>query len=100
MERFIIILLLILIVALTRYWREKLGEAYCIAAKYAPDLELRRKFSRKAVLAGNKEARKIFPITVAKFAADHQPPKSVQEEENSLYIYGLLLPVKIQPIPE
>ena len=63
MERFIIILLLILIVSLTRYWRRKLGGAYCAAAKYAPTVELRREFSRKAVLAGNKEARKIFPIT-------------------------------------
>ena len=71
MERFIIILLLILILALIRYLVRKLGEAYCTAAKYAPTLELRREFSRKAVLAGNKEARKIFPITVARFAADH-----------------------------
>lgn len=100
MERFIIIVLLILILALTRYWRRKLGEAYCAAAKYAPTLELRREFSRKAVLAGKKEARRIFPITVARFAADHQPPKSVQEEENPLRIYGLLLPIKVQPIPE
>lgn len=74
MERLVILLLLILILV-TRYGRRKLGEAYCAAAKYAPTLELRRDFSRKAVLAGNKEARKIFPITVAQFAADHQPLK-------------------------
>ena len=73
MERFVILLLIILILALIRYGRRKLGEAYCAAAKYAPTLELRREFSRKAVLAGNKEARKIFPITVARFVADHQP---------------------------
>lgn len=95
MERFIIILLLILIVSLTRYWRRKLGGAYCAAAKYAPTVELRREFSRKAVLAGNKEARKIFPITIARFAAGHQPPKSVQEEENPLRIHRLLFPVKV-----
>lgn len=99
MERFVILLLLILILV-TRYGRRKLGEAYCAAAKYAPTLELRREFSRKAVLAGNQEARKIFPITVARFAADHQPPKSVQKEENPMRIHGLLLPVKVQPIPE
>lgn len=75
MEQFIIIVLLILILVLTRNGRRKLGEAYCAAAKYAPTLELRREFSRKAVLAGNQEARKIFPITVARFAADHQPLK-------------------------
>ena len=74
MERFVILLLLILILV-TRYGRRKLGEAYCAAAKYAPTLELRREFSRKAVLAGNREARKIFPITVARFAAGHQPLK-------------------------
>lgn len=96
MERFIIILLLILIVSLTRYWRRKLGGAYCAAAKYAPTVELRREFSRKAVLAGNKEARKISPpITIARFVAGHQPPKSVQEEENPLRIHRLLFPVKV-----
>lgn len=57
MERFIIIVLLILILSLTWYWRRKLGEAYCVAAQYEPTLELRREFSRKAVLAGNQEAR-------------------------------------------
>ncbi|MBM6663021.1 MULTISPECIES: hypothetical protein [Bacteroidales] len=57
MERFIIIVLLILILSLTWYWRRKLGEAYCAAAQYEPTLELRREFSRKAVLAGNQEAR-------------------------------------------
>ena len=56
MEQFIIIVLLILILALTRYWRKKLGDAYCAVAQYAPTLELRREFSRKAVLAGNQEA--------------------------------------------
>ena len=75
MERFVILLLIILILALIRYGRRKLGEAYCAAAQYAPTLELRREFSRKAVLADNDEARKIFPITVARFAADHQPLK-------------------------
>ena len=84
MEQFIIIVLLILILALTRYWRKKLGDAYCAVAQYAPTLELRREFSRKAVLAGNQEARKIFPITV----------------ENPLRIYGLLLPVTVQSILE
>ena len=57
MERFIIIVLLILILSLTWYWRRKLSEAYCAAAQYEPTLELRREFSRKAVLAGNQEAR-------------------------------------------
>ena len=56
MERLVILLLLILMLV-TRYGRRKLGEAYCAAAKYAPTLELRRDFSRKAVLAGNREAR-------------------------------------------
>lgn len=81
MEQFIIIVLLILILALTRYWRKKLGDAYCAVAQYAPTLELRREFSRKAVLAGNQEARKIFPITVARFAAVHQPLKVFKSEK-------------------
>lgn len=100
MERFIIIVLLILILALTRYWRRKLGEAYCAAAKYAPTLELRREFSRKAVLAGKKEARRIFPHYSCAVCCRPSAVESVQEEENPLRIYGLLLPIKVQPIPE
>lgn len=84
MERFVILLLLILILV-TRYWRRKLGEAYCAAAKYAPTLELHREFSRKAVLAGNQEARKIFPITVASFATGHQPLKVFKRKKSPAY---------------
>ena len=94
MERFIIIVLLILILALTRYWRRKLGEAYCAAAKYAPTLELRREFSRKAVLAED------FPHYSCAVCCRPSAVESVQEEENPLRIYGLLLPIKVQPIPE
>lgn len=65
---------------------KKLGDAYCAVAQYAPTLELRREFSRKAVLAGNQEARKIFPITVARFAADHQPLKVFKKEKSPAYL--------------
>ena len=59
MERLVILLLLILMLV-TRYGRRKLGEAYCAAAKYAPTLELRRDFSRKAVLAADHQPLKVF----------------------------------------
>ena len=97
MERFIIIVLLILIMALTRYWRRKLGEAYCAAAMYAPTLELRREFSRKAVLAGKKEARRIFPITVARFAADHQPLKVFKRKKIPCVFTDYYFPSRCNP---
>ena len=43
-------------------WRKKAGEAYGVAAKYAPTDEMRVVYSRKSVLAGNKEARYIYAI--------------------------------------
>ena len=97
MEQFIIIVLLILILALTRYWRKKLGDAYCAVAQYAPTLELRREFSRKAVLAGNQEARKIFPITVARFAADHQPLKVFKKEKIPCVFTDYYFPSRYNP---
>ena len=97
MERFIIIVLLILILVLTRYGRRKLGEAYCAAAKYAPTLELRREFSRKAVLAGKKEARRIFPITVARFAADHQPLKVFKRKKIPCVFTDYYFPSRCNP---
>ena len=97
MEQFIIIVLLILILALTRYWRKKLGDAYCAVAQYAPTLELRREFSRKAVLAGNQEARKIFPITVARFAAVHQPLKVFKSEKIPCVFTDYYFPSRYNP---
>ena len=96
MERLVILLLLILILV-TRYGRRKLGEAYCAAAKYAPTLELRRDFSRKAVLAGNREARKIFPITVARFAADHQPLKVFKRKKIPCVFTDYYFPSRYNP---
>lgn len=97
MEQFIIIVLLILILALTRYWRKKLGDAYCAVAQYAPTLELRREFSRKAVLAGNQEARKIFPITVARFAAVHQPLKVFKRKKIPCVFTDYYFPSRYNP---
>ena len=97
MERFVILLLIILILVLIQYGRRKLGEAYCAAARYAPTLELRREFSRKAVLAGNEEARKIFPITVARFAADHQPLKVFKRKKIPCIFTDYYFPSRYNP---
>ena len=97
MERLIIPSLIFLILALVRYFARKLGEAYCAAAKYAPTLELRREFSRKAVLAGNKEARKIFPITVARFAAGHQPLKVFKRKKIPCVFTDYYFPSRYNP---
>ena len=97
MERFVILLLIILMLVLIRYGRRKLGEAYCAAAQYAPTLELRREFSRKAVLAGSEEARKIFPITVARFAADHQPLKVFKRKKIPCVFTDYYFPSRYNP---
>ena len=97
MERLIIPSLIFLILVLVRYFGRKLGEAYCAAAQYVPTLELRREFSRKAVLAGKKEARKIFPITVARFAAAHQPLKVFKRKKIPCVFTDYYFPSRCNP---
>lgn len=96
MER-LIIPLVILILVLVRYFGRRLGEAYCAAANYAPTLELRREFSRKAVLAGNREARKIFPITIARIVADHQPLKVFKRKKIPCIFTDYYFPSRYNP---
>ena len=97
METFIIILLLFLLVSLTHHWRKKLGMAYCAAARYAPTVELRREYSRKAVLAGNKEARKIFPLTIPQEVSDHAPLKVFKWERIPCVFTDYYYPARHNP---
>lgn len=45
---------------LYRFWRIKAGQAFYAAAKFAPSDDIRARYARKGVLAGNKEARLLY----------------------------------------
>lgn len=42
------------------FWRKEAGKAFCAAAKFAPSGDIRARYARKGVLAGNKEARLLY----------------------------------------
>ena len=42
------------------FWRKEAGKAFCAAAKFAPSDDIRARYARKGVLAGNKEARLLY----------------------------------------
>lgn len=50
---------LILIVCV-RFWRRKAGQAFYAAAKFAPSDDIRARYARKSVLAGNNEAHLLY----------------------------------------
>lgn len=77
--------------------REKLGKAYCAAAKYAPTVALRREYSRKAVLAGNREAGKIFAITIADEVSAHKPLEVFKRKKIPCVHTGFYFPSRYQP---
>lgn len=77
--------------------REKLGKAYCAAAKYAPTVALRWEYSRKAVLAGNKEARKIFAITIADEVSARKPLEVFKWKKIPCVFMGYYFPSRYQP---
>lgn len=54
-----LMLVLILIVCI-RFWRIKAGQAFYAAAKFAPSEDIRARYARKSVLAGNREARLLY----------------------------------------
>ena len=94
MEYLIIILLLFLMLILSIHWKKKLGEAYSAAARYAPVPNLRREYSRKAVLAGNREARKIFSVSIAQENSRHRPLKVFKCKKIPCVFTGLYFPAR------
>lgn len=77
MEAKLWFILLCSVVALLLYvigfWRRKAGEAAFAAARAAATAEDRDRYCRLAVMAGHREACKMFCLARSDFFEDHRP---------------------------
>lgn len=63
---------LILIVCV-RFWRRKAGQAFYAAAKFAPSDDIRARYARKGVLAGNTDSRLLYIFSSPASFSDRRP---------------------------
>lgn len=54
------LMLVIVLIVCIRFWRRKAGQAFHAAARFAPTDDIRARYARKGVLAGNKDARLLY----------------------------------------
>lgn len=54
------LMLVIVLIVCIRFWRRKAGLAFHAAARFAPTDDIRARYARKGVLAGNKDARLLY----------------------------------------
>lgn len=67
------LLLVIILIARLRFWRREAGKAFCAAAKFAPSDDIRARYARRGVLAGNKESRMLYIFSSPDSFSDRHP---------------------------
>ncbi len=55
------------------FWRKEAGKAFYAAAKYAPSNDIRVRYARRGVLAGNKESRLLYVFSSPASFSDRRP---------------------------
>lgn len=88
----IIWLVILGLIQLSSFWRENAGEAALAATKASTTDENKRKYCRLAVLAGNKEACKIYQYTHINIFENHQPLKPFRKSGLKMVFYGFYYP--------
>lgn len=97
--RLLFILLLFTIGALwyiIGYWRRKAGEAAFAAARLTEKSEERERYCRLAVMAGHREACRMFCLLHPERFDGHSPHKAVQVTRHPNLLLRILLSVTIQ----
>lgn len=63
----------LILIGCVRFWRRKAGQAFYAAAKFAPSDDIRARYARKSVLAGNNEARLLYIFSSPASFSDRRP---------------------------
>lgn len=96
MEAKLWFILLCSVVALLLYvigfWRRKTGEAAFAAARTAATAEERDRYCRLAVMAGHREACKMFCFARSDFFEDHRPLEPFKSHGIKVAFYGYYYP--------
>lgn len=99
--RFIFLILFGFIAALLyiiRYWRRKVGDSAFAAAMLADCAERRDRYCRMAVMAGHKDACRMFCFAHSGFFEDRQPLKPFRFHGTSVVFYGHYYPSRYKKL--
>lgn len=94
-ERLVFLLLLCVIIVLWQiigYWRRKAGNAAYAAARTADTAEERDRYYRLAVMAGHREACRMFCFSRPDLFEDRQPLKPFKSHGVKVAFYGYYYP--------
>lgn len=94
-ERLIFLLLLCVIAVfwfIIGYWRRKAGNAAYAAARTAETAEERDRYCRLAVMAGHRDACRMFCFSRSDFFEDRQPLKPFKSHGIKVAFYGYYYP--------
>lgn len=99
--RFIFLILFGFIAALLyiiRFWRRKVGDSAFAAAMLADCAERRDRYCRMAVMAGHKDACRMFCFAHSGFFEDRQPLKPFRFHGTSVVFYGHYYPSRYKKL--
>lgn len=89
----LLLLVVILIVCLC-FWRRGAGKAFYAAAKFAPSDDIRARYARKGVLAGNKDARLLYIFSSPASFSDRHPLAAFKIKKIPCVISGFYFPAR------
>lgn len=84
--------LVVLLSYVIGFWRRKTGEAAFAAARAAATAEERDRYCRLAVMAGHREACKMFCFARSDFFEDHRPLEPFKSHGIKVVFYGYYYP--------
>ncbi|MFK2809646.1 phosphoribosyltransferase family protein [Bacteroides fragilis] len=84
--------LVVLLSYVIGFWRRKAGEAAFAAARTVSTAEERNRYCRLAVMAGHREACKMFCFARSDFFEDHRPLEPFKSHGIKVAFYGYYYP--------
>lgn len=88
------LMLVLILIGCIRFWRRKAGQAFYVAAKFAPSDDIRARYARKSVLAGNKDARLLYIFSSPASFSDRRPLTTFKTKKIPCIFSGFYFPAR------
>lgn len=94
----ILVCIAVVLIYLIGYWRKKAGNAAFAAALLTDKAEERDRYCRLAVMAGNRDACRMFCFARSDFFEDRHPLKPFRFQGISVAFYGHYYPSRYKKL--
>jgi hypothetical protein len=84
----------LILIACVRFWRRKAGQAFYAAAKFAPSDDIRARYARKGVLAGNTDSRLLYIFSSPASFSDRRPLTAFKIKKIPCVFSGFYFPAR------